>query len=290
MPALPASSAAYRIRQGETIVLQAWANAVGNVGAIFRVVYDDGSEQDFPIANVPTTSNRVIVGATSKVTAKAAGYVVSGTVYHAPSSSGGAVFTDRGSCYARACIASSPSQVDTFALLGGQCRGDLATGYVYRGHDLCLGQLVEPGPTGGHGQMAGQILGDPIAGADYAPLGVPTGAIWKIRGFFGQLVTGAAAANREFSIQYQDAGGNITGGGVADEVQTATLTDDYLGILGPTSSGVSTSLTGGVVQIGLPDVILFGTSAVVKFVTYNLQALDNWGAGRLYVEEWVMPN
>jgi len=98
-----------------------------------------------------------------------------------------------------------------------------------------------------------------------------------------------AAANREVSIEYDD-GATVFGGGVATEVQTASLTDDYLATKGGvTSAGVSTALGGGVIGIGLGDVLLFAGERMV-FKTFNIQAADQWSASRAAMEEWVMPN
>src|SRR5207249_1021473 len=95
------------------------------------------------------------------------------------------------------------------------------------GHVVELGTFVEPGPAGGHGAQANNTLAGPAAGADFANYTAPTGSIQKVKGFFGQLTTGVGAANREFSIQLLSS--TIRGGVVAGEIQTASLTVDYVG-------------------------------------------------------------
>jgi len=152
---------------------------------------------------------------------------------------------------------------------------------------VALGRFVEPGPAGGHGNIIGTTLTAPAAGADYADSNIPTGSMRRPVGFYAQLVAAVVAANRELVIQYVD--GTVMGGSVASEVVVSGVTADFHGISGAVASGVSSSLGTGAIQIGLGTSYLTAGMAI-RFRTYNIQGADQYGTGKIELEEWVMPN
>ncbi len=269
------ASPAYRIYNGDTILVTLWSNVAAAVDGFFRVVYDDGTTDTLRIDRVTTTSARAAFLARAAHVAKHDGYVTEGVLF--------ADSAQRGQTYAIAYVSQGEGP--------GDVRMALCKGYVYASTPLAVGQQVEPGPAGGPGAISSFNLAQPVAGFDVAVQAVPTGAIWKLRGVFMQLVSGVTAGNREVAVQYMDASGTVRGGAVAPEIQGPSLTVDYYGIgSGATPSGVSASLATGTVGMGLGDLaLLAGFSIQVK--TYNLQGLDQWtGTSRFAVEEWVMPN
>src|SRR5438034_78084 len=90
---------------------------------------------------------------------------------------------------------------------------------IYQGETvLGVGQQVEPGPAGGPGALLNNTLAQPAVGTDYATVLIPTGAVWRLLGFHGQLGAAVAAANREFVIKIQNSTPTDLGGCVASEV------------------------------------------------------------------------
>ena len=269
----PTPGSKYRIKVGQTIGGLIWSNSSFTLQGFWTIVYDDGEPDFWPIAQELSGSSRAaVIWGTGQV-AKKNGWVVGG---HA----GGGGTLQRGQAYYQAFV------IDTNLTVVSDV---IACGYTYAGHVVELGTFVEPGPAGGHGAQANNTLAGPAAGADFANYTAPTGSIQKVKGFFGQLTTGVGAANREFSIQLLSS--TIRGGVVAGEIQTASLTVDYVGADGGvSSSGVTSNLAGGVTQIGLGNIILVAGINALQFKTYNIQAADQWGVGNLITEEWVMPN
>lgn len=264
------------VREKDVIALLAWSNTAQAIRVVLSLRPASGGEPVPITIDLTVTSNRLTSAAT--VVVQQDGEIDGGAIF----SVGPGSLTQRGMCYAQV------------AQLGG--RGNIfMAGYVYSGHAPRFGEVEEPGPAGGHGTMTIQQLAQPAAGVDYADLAVPTGSIWKPRGLRGQLVTGAGVANREFSIGFVDATA-VFGGNVASEIQTASLTVDYLAGLGLVSAGVSSSLAGGAIAVGIPDMLMSpstinsGGTLTLRFKTFNLQAADQWSIGRMIFEEWVMPN
>jgi hypothetical protein len=175
-----------------------------------------------------------------------------------------------------------------FVFLGKVGRNALH-GYLYRDHAPHIGAFEDIGPGGGSGNMRSIALPDPAAGSDYADIVVPTGAMWKLHGFAGQLVTDANTANRYFSIDITD-GTNVTGGlGVGVE-QAASQTINYRGSIGITNTfddALNPVSNGQRMSIALPQQLL-PEASVISPTTVNLLAGDNWGVGRLLVEEWLV--
>jgi len=272
-PGLQTSSPAYAIHAGDLLQALCWSNTAANIDGWFRAVYDDGTTDTFRFDRFTLSSARAASGESSGHVARRNGYVTEGLLF------GDAA--QRGQTYAIVYIAQGPSPSDVRMVL---CRG-----YIYASVPLSLGVFVEPGPAGGHGAINVLTLTQPAAGVDYASSSIPTGAIRRPVGFHGQLVAAVAAANRELVIKIQNSTPTDLAGCVASEIQTSGQTQDYYGTFGITSTGNSAGIGAGAIQIGLPKEIPTFADRFA-FVTFNIQAADQWGTGLFVVEEWVMPN
>lgn len=267
----------HRILKGETVSVVTASNLAATLECDVTIRYDkpskDHAQTDIWHWQFTTAATRIEEEFPSGMTALDDGEVVDaiGTAL--------TVITQRGRTYVQCYIRAAP---------GGRVKDALFQDYIHATHPVPLDMFIPPGPAGGHGFQTQAALAAPAAGVDYADTPVPAGAIWAPVGFRGQLVTGAGAANREFAILYLNpSGAAIGGGGVASEVQTASLTEDYLGTPGTTSAGVSSALAGGVISIGLGLVRLVAAQQM-RFKTFNIQAADQWSTGSLNIEEWVI--
>src|SRR2546426_6038814 len=166
--------AAYAFEQGETIVAVAWSNSAVNLSGTFRIEYDNGTldEIRFDLAAVPST--RVGTLLFPNYVAKDGGRVLGGIII------GGGLLV-RGQCYVQVLIANADTTVS---------RQVLAAGYQYAGHVVTVGEIIEPGPAGGAGNLRTVFTNDPAAGLDPSVSTVPTGAIWRVHSFSIQLVQG----------------------------------------------------------------------------------------------------
>ena len=198
------------------------------VRGVVGVKYDDGLTEEFILMATSLTTTRatfVIYPGTQQTLAPTQTFFKPGYVEYAQVVQGGATkIAQRGQLYCALVIADLASFESH----------TLCADYLFTGNSLTLGVVVPPGPAGGHGQQLNSALTAPAAGADYAAYSAPTGSIQRIKAFYGQLVTSATGANREFSIQYFSS--TIRGGFVAGEIQTAALTVDYVGGDGGVSS------------------------------------------------------
>src|SRR5437773_1948177 len=183
---LPASSPAIRIHQGETIVCQAWSNTATSLWGFFRILYDNGTEDEFVLPRTLLLNNRVQGQLVCKRVAREDGYVIQGQICQVAGISGQA--NQRGQCYVRAAVASESAAAETGSI--SSCKAMLLSGYVYAGFEPCLGEFIEPGPAGGSGAITETATADPAAGAEIATQTVPGGAIWRLRVFSVQLVQG----------------------------------------------------------------------------------------------------
>jgi len=266
----------HRIRKGETVSVVTASNLAATLECDVTIRYDkpskDHDQTDIWHWQFTTAATRIEEEFPSGFVALDDGEVVNaiGTAL--------TVITQRGRTYVQGYIRASP---------GGRVKDALFQDYIHATHPVPLDVFIPPGPAGGHGFITKATSAQPGAGADFAGQTVPAGAIRRWRGFFGQLITGAGAANREVVAKITD-GTNQLGGGVASEIQTATLTVDYYGSPGVASSGVSSSLAGGAVGIGLND--MPAPAASQFFIqTYNIQGADQWtGVGVFEFEEWVI--
>lgn len=140
-------------------------------------------------------------------------------------------------------------------------------------------------PSGsGRGEQRAIALAAPAAGADYAIQTVPTACAWVQTGFSADLTTDATVASRVPEIHLDNGtSGEDLAISVAVAAATASVTRDYksgVGVIGP-------GLVGDRVAIAsMPTQIPAGFR--VRIFTDNIQAGDQWPAGRLGVEEWAV--
>ncbi len=126
-------SSAYRIRAGETVQVQVFSNVVMSLVGSFRVVYDDGSDDDLRVPTFVTGAGNLAQYPPTTSLAESDGYVVGGVVYIAGSSANQPV---RGQTYVRAFTTRSAG-LDAPAL-------DLVMeGNLYRAFGVSLGQSEE---------------------------------------------------------------------------------------------------------------------------------------------------
>src|SRR5438093_9578249 len=146
------ASPAYRIYNGDTILVTLWSNVAAAIDGFFRVAYDDGTTDTLRIDRVTTTSARAAFLARAAHVAKHDGYVTEGVLF--------ADSAQRGQTYAIAYVSQGEGP--------GDVRMVLCKGYVYASVPLAVGQQVEPGPAGGSGALIRQAMAQPSSGADIA--------------------------------------------------------------------------------------------------------------------------
>lgn len=192
-------------------------------------------------------------------------------------------------------------QVLSGTIATGQCfvqvgitRGQPATGQAYSVERILYQNYLDVNGSMTYPQIKSQegpgwintiSLPAPAAGASYAPITVPTGARWKVRGFAGALTDGAGAGNRRPVIDYKDGSGNLLTGGVSPTFLGASLSATFFGSIGGPAAETSNSVANNV-GINLPDTFL-PSGYTVNFTTEGIAAADQWAAGFLTVEEWI---
>src|SRR5213080_3303930 len=190
------ASPAYRIYNGDTVLVTLWSNVAAAVDGFFRVVYDDGTTDTLRIDRVTTTSARAAFLARAAAVAKHDGYVTEGVLF--------ADSPQRGQTYAIAYISQGEGP--------GDVRMALCKGYVYASTPLAVGQQVEPGPTGGSGAITRVSVAalTPVVGSTGVVVSaVPTGALRRwIMGLFIATAT-ATVGTRNNQIRFRDGSGNV---------------------------------------------------------------------------------
>lgn len=180
----------------------------------------------------------------------------------------GDVAVQRGQLYAQATVVAGQ---------GSDPLADVMRGYIYPAQPIRPGEFVEPGPSGGPGAIRSIRIADPAAGTELSQA-VPARALWRFLSLHAPVTAGAAAYNASLiitdgtSIKYESA--QITVAGGASErpcfANHGTLNE-----------------TGGPSPIPVPDLLL---PADYVIETEGITADDDYDAGELLVEEWVMPS
>lgn len=179
----------------------------------------------------------------------------------------------QGECYAEVALRINNDKVFTFN-----------AGYVYTSHSLSYPLSETPGAAPFMGNIREITSSDPAANVEIS-ITQPANAIWKVLAFSCRLVTDANAANRRVHLQL------TSGGGTAYEAfalvdQTATQTIDYrFGQYGSMTDELDNSIN----LVTLPNNIYLKSTATVATLTTNRQATDNFGVGKLLVEEIFEP-
>lgn len=138
-------------------------------------------------------------------------------------------------------------------------------------------------PGEGPGQSVVVSLGDPAAGAEYATQTVPTLERWLVRSFAGACLTDATVVNRRLALAWDD-GSNVYARSAANLNFTAGTTWAHsVGLDATQSSQAFSPITWAQPRV------LMSAGHRLSFATGGLTAGDNWGAGYLVAEKWVMP-
>jgi len=215
----------YRVRKDDRLSITFIASVAAVLDARFRVLYDDGSDDDLIINPATAAGTRTVESADGLNRAKANGWVVGG------SATVSAVATKRGQFYAVV----STTDGSAFTVL---CRG-----YVYDGHGLQDGEFTEPGPGGGEGNLfVTAVASDvaPSATTTYTP--AATNRLIHVKGYVWYYDASADAASRVLgAVISQPLGALPTGfaGTTKDDVWSSlqlTLTASEEGTLFLTSS------------------------------------------------------
>jgi hypothetical protein len=120
------------------------------------------------------------------------------------------------------------------------------------------------------------VSSDPAANTEHSiTISASDGPIILV-GFSAALVTDANAANRQVKFSFEDASGRVFQYAVAGGTHAASLTRQYAGrCTGYASPAVADTLF----VVSLPEEgIWIPAGGVIKTITTNLQATDNWGA------------
>ena len=172
-----------------------------------------------------------------------------------------------------------------FASIGLVVNGDilyeLGAGFIHsaKGISYPVTNLAEPGPEGG--SLQSLVGTNPAAGAEISET-VPTTLFWKIRSIRFQLVTSATATGRRVHLVI-DTGAGDNYDMFCEIDQNASDTQNYSCIpVGATPD----SQDGNDIIIPIPSDLILNPGAIIKTITTNLQAGDNFGPPILFVEEF----
>jgi len=133
----------------------------------------------------------------------------------------------------------------------------------------------------GRGRVGGFAVGSPAVGTDWSYT-LLTGQYWRLMGLRARLVADATAVTRLAQLEIEP-GGFAAILSRPTFTHTASLTCDYVG----GDYGVRTG-TGETVSIWvIPGDIRLRAGNVVRVVTTNLQAGDQWSLVSIAAEEWI---
>ena len=159
----------------------------------------------------------------------------------------------------------------------------LARGYISDSDDVAwsCGYAKLESTLDGEGARRSVLGTDPAAGIEISEV-VPTNAQWALKTLTFALATDATVANRSPIIVIDD-GTNILWAKRIANNQTASQTITYYGMV---SSLVGEVVTLPDISFALPPIRL-SQGFHIRTVTTGLQAGDDYGPPRLYVEEWI---
>lgn len=207
------SSPAYRIRQGETIVVGAIASVVVALVGSFRVLYDNGKDDDFTILGT-TVDTRIVEGFRTAKVASDDGYIIEGHVQF----DGTADQSKRGQCFINVNLQSPGSPAKTVL-----CRG-----YLHEFHSVILGQYEANGPDGGEGFLSWVSLAADIAPVDITRTLALANTIRKVYGFVWYYNCAVVAATRTMDASMRNLGlafpTGFAGAANADNWRASTIT------------------------------------------------------------------
>lgn len=130
---------------------------------------------------------------------------------------------------------------------------------------------------------------DPAANTDIAEA-VPTGARWRLISFLATLVTANdAAGNRTVIFSITDGTNDMYVGPSASALHAQNTTAIHQLMFNANRIDAATTVVSGTGYIyhHFPDPPMMMEGWKIVSATANMQATDNWGAPRLWVEEWL---
>ena len=289
MVGTPASSPAFRIRQGESIAVQAWSNQGTTLWGSFRVLYDDGTEDDLSIDRFASTNNRLSTIGMCKAVAAANGWIVQGVVC---ASSGIAnPSTQRGQTFVRALLLHSrDAGFEGGAANASTCRAMLCQGYIYGGVDVALGEMEIPGPAGGKGAIIRTSTANPAASAEIANQQTPVGSIQRLISVSVQLVQGLTQTPLP-TLRIQTSGPiTIVQIPITATAIGASSTCQLTWAIGLVQTSFTAVVGDEFHAAPLPDELLLMGGDLWNTVTDGIGANTDYGSALFVVEEWVVPN
>ncbi len=278
LTAPPTQGSKYRIRRGQTIAGWVYSNTAFTVDGRWFLIYDNGVTETWPINQVASGSSRAGVLWSTAQVAKGDGWVVDGYI-----TGFGTIPSQRGQAYVTAFV------VDTIAT-GQEFTGMMAAGYLYFGHTVALGQVVEPGPAGGPGALTRANLSSGTVGAGKVAAVVPIGAIWRWVAWNGVYTASATVGSRGYVARIRDASGNIY-----LRTMTVTVIANQIGRLqlAPNLTSYQTvnpdPTPNAQAEGPLPASALPAGYDIQVLDVSSIDGLDTTSA-EAQVEEWVVPN
>ncbi len=133
----------------------------------------------------------------------------------------------------------------------------------------------------GDGSIVANSQGAPLAGADFA-VTVSNPNVWRLKTFTASLTTAIAVANREVRLTIEDNAGSVFSVVTAAFTQVASLTFAYSWNLG-VQRLAGTQFN--VISLPLPEVRV-RSLFVIRTVTTNLQAADQWSSAIYLIERY----
>lgn len=158
----------------------------------------------------------------------------------------------------------------------------MCSGWVTPEQSLSYPSIQAESPRQGGGLVNFITGANPAAGAEVSDT-LSTSRLVRIQSAQVRLVTDGTAANRRVHFRIVRSTGLLLWEGFSDVDQTASTTIDY--ILSPVGA-VPDSTDNGIVIIPIPPNLLVKPGWIVKTVTTNIQAGDNFAAASYMTEEW----
>lgn len=253
------------IAQDDTIQLRGWAPAgAQTVRVSLRILNNAGV-----VVPAQQTISIAANGATAQVNTISAdeGFLISASI------DGDA--TQRGLCFVQLVIRRGLGGSDT-------ALGEVfVQGYVSIYQALTYPNGVPQGSAEGRGAMKLVLGTDPVAGAEISET-VPAGRMWILRALSAQFVADATVANRLPMLFFDDGGANVFGQSGDSGAVTAGLSIQYA--WANTFVRIISNVT---IAAQLPTELRLPAGFRIRTLTNNLQAGDNWGAPRMFVEEFI---
>jgi len=158
----------------------------------------------------------------------------------------------------------------------------LTAGYVYSKHSLTwpMSNIEPSDPT--PGAVVATNATNPAAGAEWN-ITVPDGEMWRIMAIRFNLVTSATVANRRVHVSLE------VGGAPAFELissvdQAASLTRAYTC---QAVGGAGTFSDDNDILIAMPDNMLIPGGDIIRTLTTNLQAGDDYGVATITYQRYI---